>query len=82
MGSVVIVRRLLCLVIQTSAVEHARCCLKHAAAASTSIVRDNFLSVAQSWTRLARELEASERLLAALEEVPRETTSDLRVTRP
>jgi len=47
--------------------EHAQCCLKQAAAASTSMVRDNFLSLAQSWMRLARELEASERLLAALE---------------
>lgn len=48
--------------------KHAQCCLRQADAASSSLVRDNFLSLAQSWMRLARELEASERLLASLEE--------------
>lgn len=53
--------------------EHAKCCLKQAAAAASPVVRENFLKLAQSWMRLARELEATERLLAALEEVPIET---------
>jgi hypothetical protein len=48
--------------------------VEHAAAASTPMVRDNFLSLAQSWMRLARELDASERLLTALEETSLERT--------
>jgi hypothetical protein len=56
--------------------QNARCCLELAAAASTPIVRDNFLSLAQTWTRLARELEASKRFLEALgEEFPAEKPS-------
>jgi len=55
--------------------EHAKCCLKHAVVASNSMVRDNFLSLADSWIRLARELEANQRLLAALEEAPQEGTT-------
>jgi hypothetical protein len=56
--------------------EHAKCCLEHAAAASSPLVRDNFLGLAQSWNRLARELEASKRFLDALgEEFPVEKPS-------
>ena len=37
------------------------------------MVRDNFLSLAESWSRLARELEASKRFLEGLgEEFPEE----------
>ena len=43
--------------------EHAKCCLRMAAAASSPMVRDNFLSLAHTWSRLARELEASKRFL-------------------
>ena len=53
--------------------EQARCCLQHAATAASPMVRDNFLSLAESWSRLARELEASKRFLEALgEEFPAE----------
>jgi len=56
--------------------ENAKCCLEHAAAASSPLVRDNFLRLAQSWSRLARELEASKRFLDALgEEFPVEKPS-------
>ena len=56
--------------------EHARCCLEHAAAATSRLVRDNFLNLAQTWSRLARELEASKRFLDALgEEFPVEKPS-------
>ena len=56
--------------------EHARCCLEHAAAGTSPLVRDNFLSLAQTWSRLARELEASKRFLDALgEEFPVEKPS-------
>ena len=56
--------------------EHARCCLGHAAAASSPLVKDNFLSLAQTWSRLARELEASKRFLEALgEDFPTEKPS-------
>jgi hypothetical protein len=49
---------------------------KNAAAASSPLVRDNFLSLAQTWTRLARELEASKRFMDALgEEFPVEKPS-------
>jgi hypothetical protein len=41
--------------------------LEHAAAASSPLVKDNFLSLAQTWSRL-RELEASKRFLDALGE--------------
>lgn len=51
--------------------EHAKCCAWIAAAASNPLVRDNFLSLAQTWSRLARELEANKRFLDALgEETP------------
>ena len=56
--------------------EHAKCCLEHAAAASSPLVRDNFLRLAGTWSRLARELEASKRFLDALgEEFPAEKPS-------
>ena len=56
--------------------EHAKCCLEHAAAASSPLVRDNFLRLAESWSRLARQLEASKRFLDALgEEFPVEKPS-------
>ncbi len=48
--------------------EQARCCLPHVATAASPMVRDNFLSLAESWSRLARELEASKRFLEALGE--------------
>jgi hypothetical protein len=48
--------------------EHAKCCLELAAAAASPMVRDNFLSLAQTWSRLARELEASKRFLDGLGE--------------
>ena len=49
----------------------ARCCLEHAAAATSPLAKDHFLSLAESWSRLARELEATKRFLDALgEEFP------------
>jgi hypothetical protein len=49
----------------------ARCCLEHAAAATSPLAKDHFLSLAESWNRLARELEATKRFLDALgEEFP------------
>jgi hypothetical protein len=54
----------------------ARCCLEHAAAATSPLVKDHFLSLAESWTRLARELEATKRFMDALgEEFPVEKPS-------
>ena len=54
----------------------AKCCFKHAAAASSPLVRDNLLGLAQRWSRLARELEAGKRYLDALgEEFPVEKPS-------
>jgi len=59
--------------------ENAKCCLEHAAAASSPLVKDNFLRLAQSWSRLARELEASKRFLDALgEDFPIERPSPSR----
>lgn len=62
--------------------EHAKCCLKHAAVASNTMVRDNFLTLAQSWMRLARELDASERLLAGLKKLPPEEAPQLAAVTP
>ena len=59
--------------------QQAKCCLKLAAAASTPMVRDNFLRLAETWSRLARELEASKRFLEGLgEECPVEKPSSPR----
>ena len=56
--------------------KQAKCCLELAAAASTPMVRDNFLRLAETWSCLARELEASKRFLEGLgEEFPVEKPS-------
>ena len=43
--------------------EHARHCAEIAASASTPLVRENFLALAETWSRLARDLETSKALL-------------------
>jgi hypothetical protein len=53
---------------------HARRCWALACEATNPVVKDSLTDIAQRWARLARELEATHRLLKAMDETPDKLT--------
>jgi hypothetical protein len=49
--------------------QHARRCAELASAATTAEAREQFLSLQQSWMRLAADLENAKRFIAAMDEM-------------
>ena len=49
--------------------EHARRCAELASSATTPDAREQFLSLEQSWMRLAADLENAQMVIAALDEI-------------
>jgi hypothetical protein len=49
--------------------QHARRCAELASIATTPEARDQFLSLQQSWMRLAADLENAQTVIAALDEI-------------
>jgi len=49
--------------------QHARRCAEFASAATTAEAREQFLSLQQSWMRLAADLENAKAFIAAMDEM-------------
>ena len=52
--------------------EHARRCAEIACHSASPEVRDHFISLEESWLRLAAELESGEKLLDLIGEISRD----------